>query len=73
MHSLRSLRSSVTIDTHANYLELKEGHLNGQEAHPLAGLTMAQTGAKGGPMVGDTYDLPPGVVSRERHGLSRQS
>lgn len=73
-HSQAHLSVPITqTDTHGNYLELKDTHRDGREMHPLCDLTMAQTGMRGGPMAGDTYDLPPGIVNRERHGLLHPS
>lgn len=31
---------------------------------------MAQTGVSGGALSQDIYEIPPGVVSRQRHGLN---
>lgn len=65
---------SQVVDSHSNVLPL--GHeaemagLTGDtEKHPLCGRDMASTGGLNGPMAADIYDLPPGFVSRERHGL----
>lgn len=57
------------VDSQSNIA--KPGYLveQGQTKHPLQGLTMAQTGGRRGPLADDVYDLPPGMVSRERMGL----
>lgn len=57
------------IDSQSNIA--KVGYLveQGQAEHPLQGLTIAQTGGKHGPLADDVYDLPPGMVSRERMGM----
>ena len=57
-------------DSHQNIVNLGYSVEKGQTEHPLQGLTMAQTGGKHGPLSDDVYDLPPGIVTRERLYMS---
>lgn len=53
-------------DSHTNVANLEYSFEKDQADHPLHGMTMAQTGGTQGPLSDDVYDLPPGLVSRER-------
>ena len=58
------------IDSHQNIFKLGHTVEQGHSEHPLQGLTMAETGENGGPLSDDVYDLPPGLVTRERLYMS---
>ena len=51
---------TLAADSHANILSI-----DSSDKHPLAGLSVRQTGGTDGPLSEDIYDLPPGIVSRE--------
>lgn len=55
-----------SLDSHSNIAKLGHGVESGQVTHPLENKSMAQTGGVYGPLADDVYDLPPGLVSRER-------
>lgn len=56
-------------DSHSNIFALGHAVEAGDAKHPLEGCDMAATGGLHGPLAADIYDLPPGFVSRDRHGL----
>lgn len=61
----------LCTDSHSNILPIHEAVRNGEEIHPLQGTrTMAQTGESDGALSQDIYEIPPGIVSRQRHGLN---
>lgn len=68
---LRARRCSLLspTDTQANIYPLSLTENEAKERHPLHGHSMVSTGKINGPFAQDIYDLPPGMVSRERHGM----
>lgn len=59
----------LLADSRANIAKIGLASDLNRSEHPLKGLSMADTGRRDAPLADDIYDIPPGIVSRERHGL----